>query len=136
MPVYDYRCNACGRPSALFYKTYAAYDQARESGALTCSHCGSHDLTRLISRVGIARPTKNYGDMSSDQMLNVLEGGNSREVGEMFQQVGGDEAMSDPQMAEVTQRLMRGESPEHIEADIGGSLGDAGGAAGGGDDAV
>ncbi|MCK6579987.1 MAG: zinc ribbon domain-containing protein [Anaerolineae bacterium] len=121
MPVYDYRCNACGRRSALTFKTISAYDAARRAGMLACPHCASGDLTRLISRVAIAKPSKNYAAMGSDEMLNVLEGGNSREVGEMFQQVGGDEALSDPQMAQVTERLLRGDSPERIEADIGGS---------------
>ncbi|MBK8024195.1 MAG: zinc ribbon domain-containing protein [Chloroflexi bacterium] len=119
MPVYDFRCNACGRRSALTFKTIAAYDAARGEGALTCPHCGAVDLTRLISRVAIARPTKNYTSMGSDEMLHVLEGGNSREVGEMFQQVGGDQAMQDPQMAQVTERLLRGDSPERIESDLG-----------------
>lgn len=127
MPVYDYRCNACERPSALFYKTYAAYDKARSEGTLICPYCGSHHLTRLISRIGIARPSQNYANMAPDQMLNVLEGGDSREVGEMFRQVGGEEAMNDPQMSEVTDRLLRGESPERIERDMGGALPDSGG---------
>ncbi len=77
MPVYDFRCNACGRRSALTFKTIAAYDAARGEGALTCPHCGAVDLTRLISRVAIARPTKNYTSMGSDEMLHVLEGGKS-----------------------------------------------------------
>lgn len=121
MPVYDYRCNACGRKSPLMYKTIAAYDEARNTGTLTCPHCGAHDLTRLISRVAIPRPAQNYANMSPEQMVSVLEGGNSREVGEMFRQVGGDEAASDPQMAEVTDRLLRGESPDKIERDMSGS---------------
>lgn len=123
MPVYDYRCNVCGRKAALFYKSYQAYDTAREQGTLTCPNCGAHDLTRLISRVGIAKPTRDFANMSSGEMLNVLEGGNSREVGEMFQQVGGDAAASDPAMSQVTDRLLRGDSPERIERDMGDALG-------------
>ena len=56
MPVYDYRCNQCGRRVALFYKTYKDYDEATH----TCPNCGSTDLTRLISRVAIARQSRNY----------------------------------------------------------------------------
>jgi putative FmdB family regulatory protein len=122
MPVYDYRCNACGRKAALFYKTYKDYDAANANHAHTCPHCGSHDLTRLISRVAIQRPGRNYAKMSSDEMLSVLEGADSREVGSMMHELGQDEAISDPAFGEITERLMKGDDPERIEADLGDSL--------------
>jgi len=117
MPVYEYRCNACGRPVTLNYKSYAAYDAARAAG-LTCPHCGSADLTRLISRVAVARPGRDYGAMSSGEMLNVLEGGDTREIGRMFEQAGQDQALDDPAMREVGERLLKGESPGSIERDL------------------
>lgn len=129
MPVYDYRCNVCGRKAALFYKTYRDYDAANASRTHTCPHCGSHDLTRLISRVAIQKPSRDYTGMDSGEMLSVLEGGDSREVGRMMQQLGQDEAVSDPAFGEITERLMKGDSPEHIEADMGASDGGAGGSA-------
>lgn len=118
MPVYEYRCNACGRRVTLNYKTYAAYDAAREAG-LTCPYCGAADLARLISRVAVAKPGRDYSSLSSDEMLNVLEGGDTREIGRMFTQAGQDEAMDDPSMREVGERLLKGESPESIERDLG-----------------
>ena len=51
MPIYEYRCDDCGRKVTLQYKTYAEYDEA----VPTCTHCGSTALTRLISRVAIRR---------------------------------------------------------------------------------
>ncbi|MDZ4765952.1 MAG: zinc ribbon domain-containing protein [Chloroflexota bacterium] len=117
MPVYEYHCNHCTRKVSLFYKSYRDYDAATK----TCTHCGSPDLTRLISRVGIAKPTLNYAKMDSDAMLSVLEGGDSREVGRMMHELGQDEVVSDPAFNDVTQRLMRGDDPAKIDADIGGS---------------
>ncbi|MEO8395817.1 MAG: FmdB family zinc ribbon protein [Chloroflexota bacterium] len=119
MPVYDYRCNVCGRKAALFYKSYKDYDAANASHAHTCPNCGSHELTRLISRVAIQKPNQNYNKMSSNEMLSVLEGGDSREVGRMMHEVGQDEALGDPAFGEITERLMKGEAPERIEADLG-----------------
>jgi len=126
MPSYDYRCENCGRRVSLFYKSYKDYDAATK----TCPHCGSARLTRLISRVAIAKPGRDYSAMSSNEMLSVLEGGDSREVGRMMQQVGQDEAAGDPMFHEVTERLVKGESPEHIERDLAASEGSS---AGGGD---
>lgn len=118
MPVYEYRCNNCGRFVSLFYKSYQAYDAAEKH----CPHCGSEALTRLISRVGIAKSSRSYANMDSDEMLNVLEGGDTREVGRMMHELGQDETISDPAFNEVTQRLMRGDDPERIDRDLGGAL--------------
>ncbi len=119
MPVYEYRCNGCGRKAALFYKTYKDYDRATATHAQTCPHCGSRDLTRLISRVAIQKGDHNYAAMSSDQMLSVLEGGDSREVGRMMHDLGQDQAVTDPAFGEITNRLMKGEDPARIDADLG-----------------
>jgi putative FmdB family regulatory protein len=118
MPVYEYRCNGCGRPQTFAFKTVAAYEAARAAG-LTCPACGATDLSRLIRRVTIARPGRDYAALSSGEMLNVLEGGDTREIGRMFEQVGQDEALADPTMREVGERLMNGESPARIESDLG-----------------
>jgi putative FmdB family regulatory protein len=114
MPSYDYRCNACGRQITLTYRTYQAYDEATP----TCPHCQSTDLTRLIGRVSVARPSRNYSGMSSPEMLSVLEGGDSREVGAMFEQVGAGVPASDGEYHEVTNRLLKGEKPESIDSDL------------------
>ena len=114
MPSYDYRCNHCGRSFVLTYKTYGDYDEATP----TCPHCQSSDLTRLIGRVSIAKPSRSYGDMSSQQMLSVLEGGDSQEIGKMFQEVGAGVPSSDGEYHEVTNRLLGGEKPDSIEADL------------------
>lgn len=121
MPVYEYRCNVCGRKAALFYKSYKDYDAATASHAHTCPHCGSHDLKRLISRVAIQKPSRDFSSMDSGEMLSVLEGGDSREVGKMMHQLGQDEAINDPAFGEITERLMKGDDPGRIEADLGGA---------------
>jgi putative FmdB family regulatory protein len=88
MPAYDYTCNSCGRPSTLFYKSYAAYDAARADG-ITCPHCGSADVVRVIASVALPKPAadRSYAKMSSSEMLNVLESGRASDVNEMVRQV-------------------------------------------------
>ena len=41
MPIYDYRCTACGQASELL---------VRSTTAPTCPHCASPALERLVSR--------------------------------------------------------------------------------------
>lgn len=114
MPSYDYRCNNCGRTLVLTYRSYEEYDNATH----TCPHCQSTDLTRLISRVGIAKSSTNYSSMTSGEMLSVLEGGDSKEVGQMFKQVGESVPGADKEYHEVTERLLRGEKMDSVEADM------------------
>lgn len=114
MPAYDYRCNQCGRSMTLFYKTYKDYDTATH----TCGYCASTDLTRLISRVTIASPSRDYASMSAHEMLSVFDGGDTREVGKMFEQVGAGDSSLGAQYHDATQRLLKGDKPEHIERDL------------------
>ena len=97
MPVYDYRCNQCGRQVSLFYKTYKDYDEA----APTCPQCGSADLTRIIGGVSVQTGARSYQGMSSGEMLSVLEGGNTGEVRELFRQSGADERSLVTQAEEI-----------------------------------
>jgi putative FmdB family regulatory protein len=118
MPSYDYRCKQCGREFSLFYKTYKDYDVA----VRICPHCGSAELSRVITRVAVQRPSRDFSQMSSNDMLSVLESGDSRQVGEMFRQVGGDAPDLGPEFHEATERLSKGESMESVERDLGSKI--------------
>jgi putative FmdB family regulatory protein len=114
MHQYDFRCKACDSRFTLFYKTYKDYDAATP----TCPNCQSTSLSRLIQRVAIQKPQRDYTSMSSGEMLSVLESGDSRQVGEMFQQVGGSSPELGMQYHEATQRLLQGEKMEKVEKDL------------------
>lgn len=119
MPSYDYRCNQCGRTFVQFYKSFKDYDPAAPQ---PCPHCQSSAVTRRIRRVAIQKPSRDLSMLSSNEMLSVLDGGNSREVGKMFQQVAesaGSEAgdLGDT-YHEATRRLLKGESIASVENDL------------------
>lgn len=113
MPSYDFRCKNCGQHSTLFYKTIHAYTEATP----TCPNCNSTNLTRIIDRVNVPRVHYNYSDMNPNEMLSVLESGDSRRVGEMFEQITGSDEVDD-NFRDVTERLKRGESMDSIEEGI------------------
>ena len=52
------------------------------------------ELTRLISQVAIPKSGRDYRNMSSREMLSVLESGETGQVDEMFRQVGGDSGLA------------------------------------------
>jgi putative FmdB family regulatory protein len=58
MPIYEYRCNACGHTFSFLYGV------SRDSRDPTCPACQGRELARLISRVARVR--------SEDAMLEDL----------------------------------------------------------------
>ncbi len=111
MPAYDFRCKNCGQEFTLFYKTYQAYDQAERA----CSNCGSSQLSRIINRIALQAPARDYSKMSPNEMLSVLESGDSRQVGQMFQQVGGASPELGADFHETTKQLLDGEPMAKVE---------------------
>src|SRR5262245_31573538 len=116
MPSYDYRCNTCGRTFALFFKSIKDYNP---DASHNCPHCQSIDVARRIKRVAIQKPSRDLSQLSSNEMLSVLDGGNSREVGKMFQQVAETAGANADDLGatynEATQRLLKGESIQSVE---------------------
>ena len=92
MPEYDFRCNNCRQRFSLTYRTYAAYDAAIPG----CPACGAKSVSRVIARVSIARADRDYGSLSANEMLSVLEGGDENQVDKMFRQVGESAAPAQP----------------------------------------
>lgn len=116
MPAYDYRCASCRRRVTLTYKTYAAYDQA----VPVCPNCGSHELTRVIGRVAIAKSEeRRFGAVADDNALDELADADPTTVGRYMRRLS-DEAGEDlgDEFNEVVDRLQKGESPETIEASM------------------
>jgi len=124
MPVYEYRCGDCRQRVGIF-QTYQEYGKKQ----VVCPNCGSQKLTRLISRVRIAKSEdarleamadpSNFGDLDENDPKSMAK----------FMKKMGSEMGEDlgPEFSEVVDRLESGEDPEAIEQ----SMPDLGG---GGDD--
>jgi putative FmdB family regulatory protein len=130
VPDYEYRCDNCHRYVRQFF-TYSEFDSAQP----VCTHCGSADLRRLISRIGFAKSEDSRMDsLDPESMLAGLDEEDPRSLGRFMRKMN-DEMGEDlgGEFEEVVGRLESGESPESIEEsmpDLG--AGDAG--LGGGDD--
>ncbi len=137
MPSYDYRCNNCKRRVVLTYKTYAEYDKATP----TCPRCHGTNLTRLISRVAIAKSEESrFSSMDDDSALDDLADADPATLGRYMRRMSSElgEDLGE-EFNEVVDRLESGEDPESIESsmpDLGGAddMGGMGGMGGGMDD--
>lgn len=63
-----------------------------DAAALLCPACKSADVSRTIAPVAIPKADRNYSKMSSQEMLSVLESGETGQVEALFKQVGGSQA--------------------------------------------
>jgi putative FmdB family regulatory protein len=48
VPIYEYRCAACGKRSSSLLSSYSSPDP-------DCPHCGKHELRRLVSSFATVR---------------------------------------------------------------------------------
>lgn len=55
MPIYEYRCEECGKRSSALLPSYSSPDPA-------CPHCGKPALRRLVSTFATTRSGDEGGD--------------------------------------------------------------------------
>jgi putative FmdB family regulatory protein len=127
MPTYDFLCNACNQRFEVFL-TFSEYGKK----TVTCTHCGSRNVRRRMTKVRIARSEESRMDSMTDE-FSGFEGleNDPQAMGKMMRKMGkemGEEVP--PEFNEVVDRLESGQSPEEIES----SLPDLGGDAGGEDE--
>ena len=107
MPIYEYRCNQCGKRISALVRNM----EERDTAVPTCPRCGSTDVRRLMSRVAVLR-----SEESRLESLADLDESDPRSLGRwmrrMSQEMGEDLG---PEFDEVVGRLEAGESPESIE---------------------
>jgi putative FmdB family regulatory protein len=128
MPAYEYRCANCKSKVAI-YQSFAEYGKV----APACPKCGSSDLTRLISRVRIARSEESRLETLSDPTAwGDVDENDPRSMAKMMRRMGGElgEDMG-PEFNEAVDRMESGESPEEIEKSM---PNPGGGSPGGSDD--
>jgi putative FmdB family regulatory protein len=84
VPIYEYRCGACGKRSSALLPSFSSPDPA-------CPHCGKHELHRLVSSFATVRSGDEGGDDFSDGDLggdDDMGGGDEFGGGDDF---GGDD---------------------------------------------
>jgi putative FmdB family regulatory protein len=114
MPAYDFRCNNCGEEFSLRFASIKAY----ENSTRICPNCQATDLDRIIRKVNVAAPSRDFTKLNSSEMLGVFESGDSKQVGQMFDQIGGTNPALGLQYHEATQRLLKGESMDTVESSL------------------
>ena len=120
MPTYEYRCLDCKKRIAI-YQSYQEYGET----PVSCTHCGSANLRRLIGRVRFARSEDSrLENLSDPSAWGDFDEEDPRAMARMMRKMSDEmgEEMP-PEFDEVVDRLEAGEDPESIEKsmpDLGG----------------
>lgn len=93
MPIYEYRCAACGRKTTVVtLSVKAAVDPV-------CKHCGGRDLAKLVSRVAVRRSEESRLESLADpSALAGLDEDDPKSVARWMKRMGremGEEAGED-----------------------------------------
>lgn len=95
MPLFDYRCNRCNTVTEAFIRAMG------EGGQVVCSHCGSVDTVRLVSRFVVrAQRTPKYSEEFREKALPFLK--TRPGVGELLAESGQSEEAA---TFELTERI-------------------------------
>jgi len=124
LPIYEYRCNKCRRRVTIFWRSFSEIGEALPR----CSFCGGEDLTRLVSRVAVAKSEESHlEDLADPSSLAGLDENDPKSMArwmrKMSREMGEDLG---PEFDEVVDRLESGQSPEEVEEaipDLGGEPG-------------
>jgi putative FmdB family regulatory protein len=60
MPLFEYRCDACGKKFSLLVGMTA------EKAKLECPKCGGRKVTKLISRIARTPKSEDFDDLGDD----------------------------------------------------------------------
>ena len=112
MPPYEFTCLACQQRFDVTM-SYTEYG----SRPVNCTHCGSRNVRRRMTRVRIAKSEESRMDSMMDE--SALEGmeNNPQALGRMMKKMGKEMGEDvPPEFDDVVDRLEAGQSPEDIEA--------------------
>ncbi len=115
MPVYEFRCQNCRKYVALTF-SYSDYDTAEKR----CIHCESDALTRLISRVAVAKSEEaRMARVSDPSLFADVNENDPKSIGRMMRRMN-DEMGGElgAEYGQVVERLESGESTASIESDM------------------
>jgi putative FmdB family regulatory protein len=126
MPIYEYRCPACGKRGSRLQKM-------SDTSVPECPRCGAA-MERTISKVAfLAGDEARMEKLADPAQWGDFDENDPRSMGRLMRKMGQEmgEDLGD-EFNEVVARLEAGEDPEAIEADIP-DLGMGGGSGGGND---
>ena len=110
MPVYDYRCQECKRRISLLFQTYAAAENA------ACPHCGSRNLSRLVTRFAVGRSDDSrLEDLADGAAFGDVDENDPRSVARWARRMGAELGEDlGPEYQAMIDQMEAGEIPDEV----------------------
>lgn len=107
MPIYEFRCNQCGRKSSVFQRSFTS------AATALCSSCGSHDLKRLVSLFSVVKSEERRLDELTDpSKFGDLDENDPKSIARWARKVGNEMGEElPPNFDEMAERMEAGEMP-------------------------
>lgn len=106
MPIYEYRCGACGKRTSVFVRSVSS------PVAAACEHCGSTKLSRLMSKFAVHRA----GGGLDDASLDNIDENDPRAMARMMRQMAEESGEPvDAEFEQMVSRMEAGEMPDDMD---------------------
>ncbi len=112
MPIYEFRCNRCRRRTSVFSRSISS------PVAAVCEHCGSDDLSRLISRVAVLHSEDDIFSGLDESSLSDIDENDPRSVARWVRRMSRERGETmDADMEGDLERMEAGEMPDEFGDD-------------------
>lgn len=117
MPIYEFRCQGCGKVVSVFQRRMGAAVAAR------CDGCGGEQLERMMSRFAFRRSFDFESENFDESMMDGPDENDPRAMARWARQMGGQMGQEmGPEFDEMISRMEAGEMPD--DGDGGGEFDD------------
>jgi putative FmdB family regulatory protein len=115
VPIYEYRCPACGRKSS---RIWMRLPTAAEEASLACPACGVTKLARLMSRFWSPKSEeRRLESLADDSSLAGLDENDPRGMARLMRRMSDETGEPiDGEDGEMLERMEAGEMPPEDEA--------------------
>jgi len=114
MPIYEYRCPACGKKSS---RIWLRLPSAGDEASLACPACGASKLARLMSRFSSPKSEeRRMASLADDSSLAGLDENDPQGMARLMRKMS--EETGEPlegEDAELLERMEAGELPPEQE---------------------
>lgn len=101
MPIYEYRCESCGRKISLLMRM--------GEEAQTCPRCGASRLTRLYSRFALARSEEDRLERLADEIeMSGIDENDPKSVARWMRRMGQELGEDGEEFEEALEEIERG----------------------------
>jgi putative FmdB family regulatory protein len=115
MPIYEYRCESCGRYHQQLVLVLSTYQVP------SCPRCGKPTLRKLVSRFAVKRSEESrLDDLADPSSFGDLDENDPRSVARWARKMGGSLGEDlGPEFDEMVDRMEAGEMPDDMDGESG-----------------